>query len=55
MTIFNQRTKLKLAYKKKLKGQKNKQRIKRMRTKMKTNIYNQFQLKCTIEKNQNFH
>ena len=44
MTNFNWRTKLKLQTKK-IKGTKNKPKIKRIRNEMKTTIYNQFPAK----------
>ena len=52
MTNFNWRTKLKQIKNciRKNMGIKNKLKIKRIRDKMKNNIYNQFQLKGTIKK-----
>ena len=37
------------------KGTKNKSKIKKIMTKMKSNIYDQFQLKGLIQNNQNSH
>ena len=58
MNNINWRTKLKqtkINVTKTLKEPKTNPKIKRIRTEMKTNIYNQFQFKGTIDKNQNFH